>query len=366
MPAAQPARAIGAYVTSLTRKRPTAAAAGSERREQRTRLGPLHREHRPLGGDVVDGALAAPMRLRRLAQRGDERRGVRRVRHHQEVAGRDPPHDEVVDDVRVVGIEEVRVLRTPGLDAVEVVGERPLQRGERARAVDPQRSEVRHVEHHRALPTRAVLLEHTAVLDRHLPAAELRHARAQRAVLGVERAVTQCHLRQTRRPDAPSRRSRRGAGGARSSGCGSVPEEAVGDELRRRLEPVLHEQVQVVALVEHAHVHLGIELLHAARLAVLLGDELLVQRGDLDVEVVRGEVEVGRERLLRVAVTVGLEHERARLVLPLDGVEVEELRELPFGVVRETHEFVRQLRDGQPPVPVAESSPMRASSSCTT
>ena len=48
--------------------------------------------------------------------------------------GVDPPHDDVVDDVRVVGVEQVRVLRAPGLDAVEVVGERPLQRGERARA----------------------------------------------------------------------------------------------------------------------------------------------------------------------------------------------------------------------------------------
>ena len=151
---------------------------------------------------------------------------------------------------------------------------------------DPQRSEVRDVEHDGALPARAVLLEHAAVLDRHLPTAELRHARAERAVLGVERAVTQRHLRQTRRPDAPIaaalRRRRREVERLRFR-----TEETVGDELRRRLEPVLHEQVQVVALVQHAHVDLGIELLHPARLAVLLGDELLVQRGDLDVEVVR-------------------------------------------------------------------------------
>src|SRR5206468_9873395 len=36
-----------------------------------------------------------------------------------------------------------------------------------------------------------MLLEHARELDRHVPAAERRHARAKRAVLGVERAVTQ-------------------------------------------------------------------------------------------------------------------------------------------------------------------------------
>src|SRR6478735_3455229 len=102
---------------------------------------------------------------------------------------------------------------------------------------------------------------------------------------------------------------------------------AVG-ELRRRLEAVLHEQLQVVTLVEHLDLDLGVQLDEAARLAVLLRHQLLVERGDLDVEVVRREVEVGREGLRRVAFTIALEHEGARLVVPLDRVEVEELREL--------------------------------------
>ena len=75
-------------------------------------------------------------------------------------------------------------------------------------------------------------------------------------------------------------------------------------ELRRRLEPVLHEQVQVVALVQHLDLDLGVQLAQATRLAVLLRHELLVERRDLDVLVVRGQVEVGRERLHRVAVAV--------------------------------------------------------------
>src|SRR5262249_50565940 len=80
-----------------------------------------------------------------------------------------------------------------------------------------------------------------------------------------------------------------------------------------------------------------------ARLAVLLRDELLVQRRDLDVEVVHREIEVGRERLHRPAVAVVFENERARLVLPHDAVEVEQLRELPLGVVRKTNQLVRKL-----------------------
>jgi hypothetical protein len=50
---------------------------------------------------------------------------------------------------------------------------------------------VRHIEDDRAGTTGAVLLEHAGILDRHLPAAELDELGAERAVLGVERAVPQ-------------------------------------------------------------------------------------------------------------------------------------------------------------------------------
>src|SRR6266536_4929310 len=115
-------------------------------------------------------------------------------------------------------------------------------------------------------------------------------------------------------------------------------------QLGRRFEPILHEQVQVVALVDELDTHLGVELLEPACLAVLLRDELLVERRDLDVQVVRGEIEVRGESLRRAPVTVTLERERTRLVLPLDAVEVEELRELALGVVGEAHTLVRQRR----------------------
>ena len=220
----------------------------------------------------------------------------------------------------------------------------------RAPAAHEHRAEVRHVEHDRALATGAVLLEHAGVLDRHVPAAELDHARAELTVLGVERAVSQRGVGHADSACGPEPRRGRRPGReeverSRLARAGDV------DELRRRLEPVLHEEVQVVALVEHLDLDLGVQLAQAARLAVLLRHELLVQRRDLDVEVVRGEVEVGRERLHRVAVAVTLERERARLVVPLDAVEVEQLRELPLRVVREADLLVRErLRDGSAPL----------------
>ena len=52
-----------------------------------------------------------------------------------------------------------------------------------------------------------------------------------------------------------------------------------------------------------------------------------------------------------IAVTIPFEHERLRLVLPFDGVEVEELGELPFRVVRKAHLLVRELLgDGSAPL----------------
>ena len=181
-------------VTPRARVRPRTAAprrsSGDTVPSQLARLRSLHREHRPGRRDVGDLAVAALRRVR-VFERADDRVGVRRVRHDEQLVVVDPPHDDVVDDVGVVGIEQVRVLRPARTDPAEVVGERPLEHRHRARPGDPHRPEVRHVEHDRVLPARPVLLEHAAVLDRHVPAAELGQARVEGAVLGVERAVAQ-------------------------------------------------------------------------------------------------------------------------------------------------------------------------------
>src|SRR3954452_1181201 len=109
-----------------------------------------------------------------------------------------------------------------------------------------------------------------------------------------------------------------------------------GPSARDVLEPVLRHERQVVALVEDLAVDPGVQLAQAPNLAVLLRDELLVQRRDLDVQVVHRQVEVGCEALRRAAVAVPLEIERPGLVLPIDLIEVEQLRELALAGVGET------------------------------
>src|SRR5690606_22566273 len=70
-----------------------------------------------------------------------------------------------------------------------------------------------------------------------------------------------------------------------------------------------------------------------------LGDELLAHRGDLDVQVLFGQIEVRGEELARVALPVPGDGERPRLVLPRDPVEVQQECELSFAVVSELDLF---------------------------
>src|SRR5215212_8243180 len=116
----------------------------------------------------------------------------------------------------------------------------------------------------------------------------------------------------------------------RNEGCGS------GRSARDVLEPVLRHERQVIALVEDLAVDPRVELAQPPNLAVLLRDELLVQRRDLDVEVVRRQIEVGCEALRRAAVAVPFEIEGPGLVLPVDLIEVEQLPELALAGVGET------------------------------
>jgi hypothetical protein len=59
------------------------------------------------------------------------------------------------------------------------------------------------------------------------------------------------------------------------------------------LEAVFQQEVRVVTLIQDLAFHVGVELMQPADLAVLLGDELLVQSRDLDVDVELGKVKVG-------------------------------------------------------------------------
>src|SRR5205085_5190441 len=114
-------------------------------------------------------------------------------------------------------------------------------------------------------------------------------------------------------------------------------------------------------LVEDLAAHLRITFPETSDLPVLFRDELLVQRGDLDVEVVLREVEVRRELLDHVPLLVPLQVEGGRLVLPFDLIEVEESRELALAVVRESNGVAawgrRIGRHDQGQAPPAEAAP---------
>jgi hypothetical protein len=80
--------------------------------------------------------------------------------------------------------------------------------------------------------------------------------------------------------------------------------------------------VEIVALIEDLAIHVGVKLSDSSHLLVLLGDQLLVHRRDLDEEIVFRKVEIGCEELGRYVVVVPCDRKRARLVFPGHTVEV--------------------------------------------
>jgi Icc protein len=106
-------------------------------------------------------------------------------------------------------------------------------------------------------------------------------------------------------------------------------------EALREVESVSLGQALDVALVEELDVDVRIDLAQPPQLAVFAGGERLLHHRQFEVEILLGEVEVGRERLDDAALVVALEDERARLVLPRHAVVVEDLRALPLVLARE-------------------------------
>jgi len=97
--------------------------------------------------------------------------------------------------------------------------------------------------------------------------------------------------------------------------------------------------VKIVPLVEDLALDVGIQLPEAPNLLVLACDEFLRHRRDLDVDIVFWHVEVWLEELRRFTGVVPFDWEFSRLVLPVNTVEIEESRELPFAVVGEVGEL---------------------------
>ena len=107
------------------------------------------------------------------------------VDDEQEVLGRPPVDEDVVDD-RALWRRQRRVLDLPDREPRGVVARQLLDGRQGIRAGDLDLAHVADVEQPDALAHREVLGRDAGVLDGHVPAAERHHARAQRDVRGVE------------------------------------------------------------------------------------------------------------------------------------------------------------------------------------
>jgi hypothetical protein len=102
--------------------------------------------------------------------------------------------DEVVDDAAGL-VQHAGIQRLAGdLQLVDVVGHQPAQEGADVGATDVDRQHVRDVEQAAARTHRVVFLDLRAVVDRHVPAAEVDHLGAEFAMGGVERGLFESGL----------------------------------------------------------------------------------------------------------------------------------------------------------------------------
>ena len=129
-------------------KRGDLGGLGADRGEPLPGVGALDGEDGPLGGDVGGRHVGRARGGGLLGQCCGDPRRVRRVRHDVEGLLVEPPHDDVVEHRGIGRVEQVGVLGPAGSDPTEVVGEGPLEGGERTRTADPDGAEVGDVEDH--------------------------------------------------------------------------------------------------------------------------------------------------------------------------------------------------------------------------
>ena len=118
---------------------------------------------------------------------------VRGVHDHQDVIGAGAVHDDVVDD-RAALVAQKPIPRLSDGEPGDVARDEPIDGGQRCRSLEVELSHVREVEEARGLAHGAVLGHDPGVLDGHLVARERHHARAETAVLFVERRAPQSRV----------------------------------------------------------------------------------------------------------------------------------------------------------------------------
>ena len=98
------------------------------------------------------------------------------------------PDDDIVLHPTAL-VEDHRILRPTRRNIGNVVAKQTPEQRRGPLPFDRNPAQVAHVEHTDALTHRVVLCDHTLVLERHLPTAEVGEARPERCVLVVERGA---------------------------------------------------------------------------------------------------------------------------------------------------------------------------------
>ena len=97
------------------------------------------------------------------------------IHHHAEPILPQKIGDEVVNDAGLL-VEHAAIQRLARLaQLVDVVGQQLAQEFTRPRAFQVHHRHMRHVEHTGIAAHRVVLLDLRAVIDRHVPTAEIHH-----------------------------------------------------------------------------------------------------------------------------------------------------------------------------------------------
>ena len=156
-------------------------------RQQLHRNGSLQRNHRRLVADVGDrgGTMLKALEVRQVD------RDVARVDDEQPDLVGQLVDDQIVDDA-TLGIEQKRVLSLTLVKAVNITRESLAKQPLSAGAGDLELPHVRDVKEPGSRSYRAVLFVDTHVVDRHLPACKINHARAELDVAIVQWRFARC------------------------------------------------------------------------------------------------------------------------------------------------------------------------------
>lgn len=103
------------------------------------------------------------------------------------------------------------------------------------------------------------------------------------------------------------------------------------------------DEAAVIPPIEHLELDVGVKLAKLPDLPVLVRNKVLFQRGQFEIKIEVGEIEIRCERFADVARAIPGQRKGFRLVLPTNPVEVQDSRELRLAGVDESMGSARPL-----------------------